>query len=426
MLDTYIDFINSHIKDINSLKVLLAVSGGVDSMVMLDLSMRAGLQIAVAHVNHGMRGESSDKDASLINDFCLTNNILYHQYTFLEDQKVKRNFQEKARNIRYEWWNQLCEEHDYDLIFTAHHMSDSVETFFINLTRGAGLSGLTSIPIHNRNIFRPLSKFTKKEIEEYAENHKIEYRVDESNNKNDYKRNVIRNKWIPYLTEQDENIQNGIAQSITNLRKEKELLSHFVEREMHKYVTTSSSFISVDINQLSIDNQLVKVDLLYQYLKMFGFTYDTCIKCFGAITGAIFRSDTHELLKNRDVLLLRQKKVNIDTVLIVENFGSYNLGDATVLVSDQLSEHSFAVANLSFPICLRKWQPGDKFKPNGMHGKSKKVKDFLTDLKLDKWTKESVYVIVHNDSIAAVLPYRVAQGYKDENLEVPFYFQFLS
>lgn len=421
MLDRYLDFINQHINDIRKKKLLLAVSGGVDSMVMLHLSIAAKHSVAVAHINHDMRGIESEKDAQLVKSTCENNQIAYHQYTFTPAQKVKSNFQERARNIRYDWWQSLCKEYGYDYIFTAHHSSDSVETFFINLSRGAGLSGLSSIPISNGKIFRPLASFTKNDITHYAEEELVAYREDESNTQKKYLRNSIRNEWIPFLKERDNQIENKILKSIENLRREKALLDLLVKQSLNKYITTQGNITIIDVFNLNIEFQSVTSDLLYQYLSSFGFSYDTCIKSIVATTGSEYASSSHELLKNRNTLMLREKKNREPVNIIIQEPVEMHLADRTVKISQGRMEGGLAIYNLDYPFTIRTKASGDRFQPSGMKGASKKVKDFLTDLKMDKWTKQETLVLERDNVIVAVLPYRVSQGFHSKSSKEAVY-----
>jgi len=422
MLARYIDFINQHLKDVDGQNLLLAVSGGVDSMVMLHLSILSNLNVAVAHVDHGMRGLSSDLDAQLVKDICLEHNIVYHQYTFTAEEKRKSNFQERARDIRYGWWNELCETYKYDHIFTAHHSSDSVETFFINLCRGAGINGLTSIPVVNQRIFRPLANITKEEIIAYAQSKSIRYREDESNSENTYLRNTIRNQWIPYLQKFDQEIESKVSKTIINLRREQALLDTLVHLTISKYVDNSYSAKETSINLLNLvsDLQDVTVDILYQYLSKKGFSYDTCTKCLTASTGAEFQSTTHEALKDRESLIVRKKSDQPPIELRIEKDSDIEIDKHRKLNIRKRGVGGLDIYNLTYPFIVRTRKNGDRFKPAGMKGGSKKVKDFLTDLKINKWAKQETLVIEKDDNVVAIIPHRVAYGYdressKDEN-----------
>ena len=413
MLDRYLDFINHHLSDTNHKKLLLTVSGGVDSMVMLDLSIRAKLPIAVAHVNHDMRGEESDKDEKLVREICIANEIQLHTYRFTPEDKPTKSFQEHARNLRYTWWNKLCDSAGYKYILTAHHKSDAIETFLFNLSRGAGIKGLSSIPNVNQNILRPLNPFTKAQIIEYAKLNAVKYREDSSNQEIKYERNKIRNITIPYLKSIDPNIEDAIAKSIANLSKEQSLLKQLVHSTIDSHTEMLiTGYQSIKINQLIQKYKSDTSQLLYQYLNVYGFTEDNCNKCITADVGAEFHSDTHDLLKDRGTLLLRKKTLLQSISLEVDKYGQYQLTDSTqLIISNEFTKDSMAINGLKFPFIVRHKQSGDKFCPAGMKGATQKLKDFLTNSKLNKWSKQDTLVIVDSNTIAAVLPLRVAHDY---------------
>lgn len=412
MLEKYIHFINTNLSDVREQTLLLAISGGVDSMVMLDMSIKAKLNIAVAHVNHKMRDSESDKDAELVRKTCYEHDINYYQYDFSDEQKTKANFQENARNIRYQWMNELCSTHGFSAIFTAHHNSDSVETFFINLMRGSGLNGLSGIPTINGNVIRPLMQFEKSQINQYAIHNDINYRVDQSNHNNKYRRNLVRNEWLPILSKTGLDVEKMIGQTIANLRRDKSLLEQLVRREMEQIVSVNSQgYYTIDISDYNIDNQSFTSHLMYHYLRQYNFTYDNVSKCLTAVTGSVFLSDSHELLKDRNQLILRRLESFKLINKLIENCGTIKLDRVKVTISNKEIDNGLVINNLEFPFIIRTWKNGDRFQPSGMEGASKKVKDYLTDLKLDSWTKKSTLILEKNNEIVAVLPYRVAEGF---------------
>ena len=417
MLDRYKDFINQQISDNRDQKLLLAVSGGVDSMVMLDLSIKANLSIAVAHVNHGMRGSDSDADEILVRDICAEYGIVFHSYSLNANVKSLKNFQGRARDVRYRWWNELCDVEGYSYILTAHHSTDSVETFLLNLTRGSGIRGLSSIPSVNQNILRPLSGFTKNQVLAYADLHHIGYREDNSNQESKYKRNEIRNKWIPFLRSSDPNIEKAISKSIANLTKEQALLNSLVLDIISKNsVINKYGYQLIRLNELINNYNIDMSQLLYQYFSGYGFTEDNCKKCLTAKVGSEFHSETHDLLKDRGNIILRRKNEFKPLELEVNDFGVYQIDSNTQLhVNKDFSQEGLVVNGLQFPFTVRHKRAGDSFCPSGMQGATQKLKDFLTNAKLDKWSKQNTLVVEHNSTIVAILPFRVAYGYNENS-----------
>ena len=422
MLDRYIDFINQHISDNKHQKLLLAISGGVDSMVMLDLSIKANLTFAVAHVNHDMRGLESNGDEDLVKSVCAEHGIMFHSYKFNSDEKSSINFQEKARQVRYNWWQELCASQGYSHILTAHHSSDRVETFLLNLTRGSGIRGLSSIPIVNQNILRPLSNISKEEILKYADESKVAFREDSSNKQSNYKRNEIRNDWLPFLKSKVPNIENAIARSVTNLSKEKSLLDQLVKNEIDNLSSlTRTGYQSIALTDLIKKYNNISAQLLYQYLSGYGFTEDNCTRCLTAEVGSTFHSETHELLRDRESIILRKNISFSPITQKIDNYGMYQVDSSTqVLVSDDSSRGGLGVSNLEFPFTIRHRRDGDRFSPSGMHGATQKVKDFLTNAKLDKWSKQNTLVVEYNNEIAGVIPLRSAHGYNDSSSHIMY------
>lgn len=410
-LEHYKDFIDANITLQENTKLLLAVSGGIDSMVLLHLALSCGHNIAVAHVNHHLRGIASDADASLVQKICNYHNINYHQLDLKPDSIGLSNFQEKARILRYDWFQELAMTHDYSYICTAHHASDSIETFFINLVRGTGIDGLTGIPSHIKNIVRPLHKISKEQIIEYAISEEIAYREDVSNHSNKYLRNKIRNTWLPTIYNDIVKAPVTIQKTINHLKEEQELANELCNIFIKP--TLSFNEMSYQIIDLTMLSSLVHINtLLYKAFKKFGFNRDQVDQLMNADTGAIFYSSSFELLKDRSKIVLRRKIKEKSTLPItVDKIGTYKISrNISLQVIDKETSLGLFLPKVTLPISIRYWQAGDQFAPLGMKGKRKKVKDFLTDLKLDRWTKEQTLVIVKDNVIVGVLPYRASES----------------
>ena len=234
--------------DYKKAKFLLAVSGGVDSMVLLDLFKGAALNFEVAHINYKLRGEDSDEDQKLVEGFCRQNQIPFHLYQVSEkDNKPKNSIQEWARNIRYQFFRKIQQEKNLDFLVTAHHLNDQLETFIINLSKASGIKGLSGIPANENKILRPLLSFTKEEIYAYAKKNKIKFREDLSNQKNDYLRNKIRNQIVPKLLEVNENFLENFGKSILHLNQTKS----FVEEKISEIEKDES--YSVELLRSALD-----------------------------------------------------------------------------------------------------------------------------------------------------------------------------
>ena len=402
-------------------KVLIAVSGGLDSMVLLDLARRTGLSMVAAHVNYHKRGEASHKDEQLARDYCTQYNIKFESKSAeLSLEESKDGFQAEARKVRYSWFDELCSESSIDLIFTAHHLNDRIETLFINLLRGAGLKGLKSIPRIKGRIKRPLLAFERIELEEYAKAFKIPWRQDESNFSDEYLRNKIRHglakefkdlseraeqnagRAMDFLAEADAYFQKLASRRIAQFKEKDDIIEIkddewnllFKEKPLHKYVFEKLGFYPEQLNLLehfgdSQSGKKIKGKdcVVYRDRKRFLIKEkaDSDHQVFhivspeGRITSPIKMN--WELIKN----------VNADD-LKNPNLGYLNL------------------SKLSFPLTLRPWSEGDKFQPYGMKG-SKKLSDFFTDIKLSAIEKENVYILVSGSEIAWVVGFRVSDNF---------------
>lgn len=425
MLDSYKDFISKNINLENTDKVLLGVSGGIDSMVMLDLSISAGIVCGVAHINHHMRGEESDMEADFVRRYCEDKNIPFYLYDINPKTISKGNFQEEARKIRYNWWKDLCDVHNYKYIFTGHHRSDGVETFIINLMRGSGLNGLAGIPIQSNAIFRPISIFSKEDIVQYAANNAIPFKEDSSNAENKYLRNKIRNQLLPEFIKLKVNAVQGIAHSINHLAEDKELLSQLVTDVMASMVSYNPKrYLKIDTTLL--ESKANATSLLYHYLRNKGFSRDNTDKALEANIGSVFISDHYEMLVDRGALLIRKlekgsKRFNEN--LIIKGEGEFDL-DIYTLKVDEYDNGGLLLNNIEYPLIVRRWQSGDRMKPNGLAGKSQKVKDMLTNMKVNRWDKHHIFVLLKEDRIISLHDMRPSVLHKDQVNGKDIYIKF--
>ena len=212
----------------NDSPVLLAVSGGIDSVVMADLFHRAKINFVIAHCNFQLRGKESDSDEKFVEQLAKKYSVTFFATKFetkIFSKANKLSTQEAARKLRYDWFEAVCTKHDIEFIATAHHLNDSIETFFINLLRGTGIEGLKGIPIKNGRIIRPLLKFTKTEIETYAQKRKLKHREDSSNKEDLYLRNKIRHQLNPLLNNLNPRFETVMHQTMSNLELPLEIFS---------------------------------------------------------------------------------------------------------------------------------------------------------------------------------------------------------
>ena len=401
-------------------KCILAVSGGVDSMVMTDLFVRTKIPVLVAHIHHNLRGNDADEDARCVRDYCNKHQINFEQFTIPKKSLLKKNLQEEARKIRYAFLNRLLNEHQYDKIATAHHNDDLIESFFMHLLRGSGLKGLRSIPRQNGPIIRPMLNFTKSDIYEYAVEHNIPFREDTTNFEDHYLRNRIRQKLMPVLLETDPAFPSKITESIGYIKESQELLSVFTNELIQKHSYREGDNLIINIKAL-LEYKGYKA-LLFNILSPYGFNMTQIQQiCTGSQTGSIAFSANYKIWKNRDQIILtplHQKEKDASLLLVEKD--RISTVNGTFIFDYIDGTPSFYEANVLYldadkigtSFNVRLWKQGDKMTPLGMAGKSQKVKDLLTAIKIPVHQKSSVPVLECEDQIAAVIPYRISENFK--------------
>lgn len=273
-----------------SKKFLLAVSGGADSMVLANLFQNSNLNFQVAHINYKLRGEDSDLDQKLIENFC---KVKCHTYEVSEkDNKPENSIQLWARNLRYNFFFKILKEENLDFIVTAHHLNDELETFLINLSRGSGIKGLSGIPANENNIVRPLLHFSKEEIYAFAEENKIEFREDRSNAENDYLRNEFRNKIIPEIEKITPDFLDQFGKSISYLKDANTFIQNEIETKFQELLKNSNGEnFTLDKKKLLSSPPFISSELI----RKLGFTGDEIQKVISAENGKFFRSKTYEI-----------------------------------------------------------------------------------------------------------------------------------
>lgn len=292
-------------EDISSKKFLLAVSGGADSMVLANLFKTHHLDFQIAHVNYHFRGEDSNQDQELVEDFCQENKITFHLKDISDEEKSKmKSLQNSAREIRYQFFFKTLEKENLDFIVTAHHLNDELETFFINLSRGSGIKGLSGIPKNENKIIRPLLDFTKEEIYAFAKEKDIAFREDKSNKKNEYLRNKIRNELTPKIMDIFPNFLPQFRESISHLNKVNQFYQKEIEKTFHEILISGNDqeFILDKEKLFQKDNTIV-----IEIIRKLGFTGMEIEKILLAENGKFFRSQSHEVFVKRKELICNKK-----------------------------------------------------------------------------------------------------------------------
>lgn len=425
MLQELKNYLENNLPFLKDSKLLLAVSGGIDSVVLVHLLQQLNYDITIAHCNFNLRGEESDGDEKFIRDYAENNNIKifvtrFDTKAFASDNKL--SIQVAARQLRYIWFDQLLEENNLDYLLTAHHLDDAMETFLINFTRGTGLEGLTGIPQQNGNIIRPLLPFTRNEIEAYAAENNIAWREDSSNASDKYLRNKLRHDIVPQLKELNPSFADSFQQTLKNLQQSASLAHDAAILMYQQVVSEREGQKHINIEQLKrLPNYKA---YLYQWLSSFGFTsWEDIYALPDAQSGKQVFSSHYRLLKDREVLILEplkpaDKKVyEIQEGIIMVNEPLAIKLELTDIISLDSTKNVIFVNNnlIKFPLFVRKWQEGDYFYPLGMKGQKKKVSKFFKDEKLSLSEKEETWLLCSGNEIIWVIGRRADDRFKIRN-----------
>jgi len=418
---TLISTISSELDKLNSeystKNFILAVSGGIDSMVLLDGFDKLNLNIEVAHFNFQLRGTESDFDEKLVKEICSKNNIPFNKNSANTTAYAKEkglSIQEAARELRYNWFFDLLNKKNAHYIVTGHHADDSIETFFINLLRGSGIKGLCGIK-NTQQIIRPLLPVSRLDIERYAKNNNICFRNDTSNESLKYKRNFIRKKIIPEFNKELEASSSSILKSISHLAQANEYLEKKLLEDAEKITSTngSTTFIAT--------KQLIENIVLYSVLSKYGFNKSQVksIQADTLATGKKHYSSTHELLVDRDQLVIQPLTAQLPVVFEIPALGDYNI-PLPISLSIINKPHSLRTEKnkviidadtIKFPLRIRKWEKGDSFVPFGMKGK-KKLSDFFIDEKFSQFEKKDSWLLTSNNEVVWIINHRLDDRYK--------------
>lgn len=405
-------------------KILLACSGGIDSMVLADALIKLSYKIGIAHVDHGLRDAESDADHDFVKAFCLLHAVPFHASKLkLKEETVRAgNLQEIAREARYDFFNELCQEHGYVVIATAHHVDDNIETILHRLLRGTGIKGMAGIPVKRDNIIRPLLFATKKEITAYATENDIKYREDSSNAKNTYTRNFLRNEILPKLDSHYDNKEKRVLNSIQNFRSEYEILQSLIDEKKASFVHSNGDHYAIEKSQLAPYLHLPY--FLFKLVEDFGFNKSQCEEIYRAWhdISKQFHSNKYTLVVDRSKLIIKENSLSEIPTSSIDNFPfKYSVSSNSALIFNTLEHRNIDYADylavfdkdkLKHPLQIGPWKEGESFKPFGMAGKSQKIKDFLVHVKHPAHAKKECLVLRSGDEIIWVIPYRISELHK--------------
>lgn len=400
-------------------RLLVGVSGGVDSMVLLDVLKQGHCTVTAAHVNFHLRGEESDADAQHVKQWCASQAIPLlvldvDTKTFAAQHHLST--QVAARQLRYAWWNKLIEQGEFDYVATAHHQDDHIETILINLLRGTGLKGLTGIPMQRDHIIRPFLEVTRVEIEAYADANQIPFRVDSSNEGDHYLRNRIRHHVIPLLQQLVPGFQNRMKHTAQRTALE------WKSWERNYKEWQENSIIKAD-NGYALHLQDGNDAFLLRWLEESGIPWSLAHDYVASAKsgGSVLHYNDMTLSRTGDGYFLKQHNSPHLAIQIDEPgvyFGrNYSLSMAAVPASDFEASPSGYIEFITpdvvtFPLTLRPVVAGDSFQPLGMHGQSKKLQDLLVDRKVSAHEKEEVLVLANADHIIWVVGYQLDERAK--------------
>ena len=411
MLKQFEQFADEHGLSLKKQKLLVAVSGGVDSMVLVDLLLKSDCSIALAHCNYHLRGSASDKDQKLVEEFARNHGLVVHVKhidTKTIVAKTNASTQMVARDERYRFFKELNEEHAYDLTVLAHNADDRIESLLINVLRGTGIRGLQGMPVTRESYARPLLFAKKTEIREYAFRNQVRFREDASNSEVHYQRNWIRLRILPMLKQIDSAAEVKLLNLAERVAKEIPAYEDLVVREIKDLSTSSSNTLSV----AKIQSADYPFTLLRELLGKFDFSSDQVFEVIDLLessSGTFVEKGNTRVIKNREELIIHQKLGSTNKPKL-----TFELIERTEIKSFMVDEFQTLLdANLveTDKFELRHWQKGDAFKPLGMTG-FKKLSDFFVDNKLSIAEKDKVWLLTQNDTIIWVVGMRLDDRFK--------------
>lgn len=420
MLQEFKNHIKTNFPTLLQKPFLLACSGGIDSVVLAHLCAQNNMNFALAHCNFKLRGKASDQDEEFIKDLASDLNKNFYVTSFDTTNYIKSNkvsLQIAARELRYKWFAELITQKGFTTVLTAHQADDNLETFFINLSRGTGVDGLTGIPAKTNIATRPLLPFTRVKILAYATKENVKWREDSTNVETKYLRNKIRHNIVPLLKELHPTFLQNFENTQKYLQQTAVLAENHIKQIQEQLFVQKGEVVEISITALQ---QYVPTNsYVYALFKEYGFTeWEDVLGLLSAISGKEVHSKTHRLLKDRDVLLLKRIEeipsisydIGPDETSIMSPI---NLKIEEVSVVGAVSTHSIYVDKdkLEFPLQLRKKREGDVFYPFGLKGK-KKLSKFFKDEKIDVISKEAQWLLCSGDKIVWVVGRRADDRFK--------------
>jgi tRNA(Ile)-lysidine synthase len=427
MVERLIKNIESHQLFAPNDTLLVGVSSGIDSVVLVDLLYHAGLAFAVAHCNFNLRGEESDQDETFVRQLATKYDKPFYCQSFdtvgiASERGI--SIEMAARDLRYEWFEEIRKSHHYDWIVVAHHRDDQIETFFLNLARGTGISGLTGMKVINGKVIRPLLFATRKEIEKYAIEKFLDYRDDSSNSHTDFQRNKIRHLILPLMEELNPSFREGMHDTISHLQETYLIFNQAIEQAVERVLRRKSANESeLSIAELKLLHPISTY--LFEILKPYHFNGEVVneiLKSLDGQSGKQFLSPTYRAVLDRGCIVVKKRSAISQQRYYLEEDCSYIENPICLSLKSADRTGSFSISaspktamidrdKLQFPLILRKWQKGDYFQPLGMKG-FKKLSDFFVDEKISLPDKEKIWLLTNGEEIVWVTGLRLDDRYK--------------
>lgn len=426
MLSNFQIFIDSNNLCKKTERILLGISGGTDSVCMFHLFRQLEYPIGVAHCNFQLRGEESDQDEVFVRNLAEEYDIPFFTTRFNTKEVAESegiSIQMAARDLRYEWFEEIRNKYSYDYISIAHNRDDVIETFLINLTRGSGIKGFTGIKPKSQYIIRPVLFASRKEISGYLSENNYDYREDSSNSSVKYSRNLIRHEIIPLFEKINPRFRETIIENISRLKDAETIYLNNIDKTTESIIYEKDQKLLIKLDKLQNLNPLSI--FLYEILHPFGFSNSQVldiIESLDKISGKQFFSLTHRLIKDRTDLIIEEissisdKSYYIDfntesiNIPLSLNISKIEIGkDFEMIKSKNIG--LFDLGKIEFPLILRKWQKGDYFMPLGMKN-LKKLSDFFIDCKFSLSDKENTWILESNNKIVWVVGHRIDERFK--------------
>lgn len=420
--ERFIEHLKSMVPDAVHAHYLLAVSGGKDSTALAHLFHYHQLNFEIAHCNFHLRDKESDQDEQFVRELADTmgKRLYVKQFYTLEAQQGSgKSVEMVAREERYEWFETLCPEADY--IVTAHHADDNAETLLLNLARGTGLKGLTGIPAHNGRILRPLLPFTSEEILQYLSENHIPFRTDQTNFSTQYHRNKIRHEVMPVLRDINPEITSTLCHNMAVFNQQYHFYLSEIQRNLSEIVIKKDDELYISCKKLLATNYAEL--LLYEALKEYNFTASQVkdmMKCLRGISGKVFLSSTHIVLKDREFLIVKNRKEEDFPPILCQNLEELEALGFEIELLSLLQPPQFPAPKhtiyidadkMEFPVQVRAWEEGDTFIPFGMNGKQK-VSNLFNNLKINRLKKKQIPILLIGDQIAWVVGIRADHRFR--------------